>query len=312
MEMKRMYVPATSVSTDPEIERMRNSLTSGEALYANSDGTFGSADDPWLNATSEPEPKPKMVPKTTVASPISGGTIGEFFARTGVDYSNDDTDDVVDTTSCEEAEDNPGLQSKTVVPKAIVSAGQWYERNPALLQAEIKAMEDKLGQRARKVTLQDGRTGWTIGRKARLEFLRDGRAHWTVYTNPAFIAGNGRRYRRRYVYGLVYDANHDHPSAQYGSDTHAYLLAPTFSELQMIVNQSQVNPKTIPHLLRDSSGELYFCSTDSSDVGTSTNSARGLTSAATSLTLAERWITVFELGMHDPKTWALFQQHGKI
>lgn len=169
---------------------------------------------------------------------------------------------------------------------------QWYEQRPELLQAEKAAMYDFQGNRAK------------------FGFLSDGRACWQVRCQPA-IAGKDKSNCRSYDIALIYD--NDHPQARYGSSVKAYLLRPTISELQEIVNKtSGVTPKNIPHLLRDVNGELYLCSADTSNVSTNLDSAGGITSAATSLRFALRWINIFELGLLDPVTWKKFQGHGEI
>ena len=68
----------------------------------------------------------------------------------------------------------------------------------------------------------------------------------------------------------------------------------------------------IPHLLKDERGVLYLCSTDSAHVSVDGSSAGGITSAATSLRYALRWINAFELGLLDPVTWESFQKEGVI
>ena len=54
-----------------------------------------------------------------------------------------------------------------------------------------------------------------------------------------------------------------------------------------------------------------MCSADTSNIKTDMKNG-GVTSAATSLRFAMRWINIFELGLIDPETWAKFQRHGEI
>ena len=116
---------------------------------------------------------------------------------------------------------------------------------------------------------------------------------------------------RKYDLMLIYD--NDHPQVRYGSSVKSYLLSPTVDQLQDIVNRtSGVTPKKIPHLLPDGNGELYLCSADTRDVSTSLDSAGGITSAATSLRFALRWLNIFEDGLIDPVIWGKFQRHGEI
>lgn len=164
---------------------------------------------------------------------------------------------------------------------------QWYESNRDLFEAEIAAMND-------------------FKPDARFYFLDDGRMYWIVRFCP-IVAG---RRTRPYRLMLVYDP--DHPKARYGTSVRAYLVTPTLDELQQIVNRMpSVSPKNIPHTLPDGSGGRYLCSSHYTDVKTDLG-GEGVTSAATSLRFAMRWVTIFELGLLDPVTWKLFQGHGKI
>lgn len=335
---KTMYVPFTSVSVDPEIQRMRDMLTSGENLVIDDDGTIGRAGDPQFEDTGSGT-KAKTAPKAIVSVPENGGSVQDLInemrgetdmneernteedvdenpapKKTGVvpkgivstrsvsDLINEmrgeenpegavdsDDDTVMDEDNEQEqnAKPNPKL-----VPKTVVSAGQWYESNPDLLIAEKAAMYDFQGN------------------KAKFRILNDGRACWLVHCQPS-IAERDKRYCRAYDIALIYD--NDHPQARYGSSVKAYLLNPTVDQLQDIVNRTRgVSPKNIPHLLRDGNGELYLCSADTKDVSTNLDSAGGITSAATSLRFALRWINIFELGLIDPVTWGKFQRHGEI
>lgn len=177
---------------------------------------------------------------------------------------------------------------KKKVPITKVSANkQWYASNKDLLEAEIVAMHD-------------------FKPDARFYTMDDGRMYWLVKFSP-IVAG---RKTRTYHLALVYDE--DHPKARYGSSVKAYLLSPTIDELQQMVNRMpSVSPKNIPHTLVDSKGERYLCSADTTNIKTDLKHG-GVTSAATSLRFAMRWINIFELGMIDPETWGKFQKHGEI
>lgn len=334
--MKKIYVPFTSVSVDPEIQRMRDMFTSGENLVIDDDGTIGRAGDPQFEDAGNGT-KAKTVPKAIVSIPENGGSVRDFINEIrGEDAEEDGAEP--EATAEPEAANNmkkPGAVPKSIlstrsvsdlinemrggedseieaeeddvesyidepqvsanpklVPKTVVSANQWYEKNPDLLTAEKAAMYD------------------FQGKKARFCILKDGRACWMVHCHPS-IAGRDKRYCRAYDIALIYD--NDHPQARYGSSVKAYLLNPTIDQLQDIVNRtSGVSPKNIPHLLRDGNGELYLCSADTRDVSTSLDSKGGITSAATSLRFALRWINIFELGLIDPVTWGKFQKHGEI
>lgn len=82
--------------------------------------------------------------------------------------------------------------------------------------------------------------------------------------------------------------------------------------MMKMVNRSNVTPKTIPHLLRDETNQIYMCTQDRNNIYASHEKGGKVTTAAACLRFAMRWITVFELGLIDQKTWSLFHEHGKI
>ena len=179
-------------------------------------------------------------------------------------------------------------KAKTI-PKAIVSARQWYETNKDLYNAEVAAMRREFND----PTLEP-------------KFMKDGRMYWVVNTTPNL--GPGFK-TMRYKLLLVYDS--DHPRKRYGSSVRVYLISPSIEELQAIVNHlPDVSPKYIPHTLVDSSGVRYLCTADTSNV--CADLSKGVTSAVTSYRFAYRWLMIFELGIRDPETWAKFQGHGEI
>ena len=183
------------------------------------------------------------------------------------------------------------INKPSSVPKIIVSARQWYQDNPKLLMLEREAMRKFQGDRAK----------FGIRKK-------DGKAYWDIKCRP-IIPGKKLSECRTYTIRMLYDS--DHPKKRYGTSVRAYLKKPTIEQLQDIVNKSRnVSPKRIPHLIKDEENNLFLCSADTANVSDDYNS--GVTSAATSLRYALRWIIIFELGLMDPETWNLFQQHGKI
>lgn len=223
------------------------------------------------------------VPFAKVSAESVQDMINEMRGTYGCESSQNSQED-----SAEVVQDTETKKTK-IIPKAVVSANsQWYERNKDLFEAEIVAMHD---------FKPSAKYGY---------FKDDGRMYWSVQFTPT-IAG---KKTRTYNLALVYDE--DHPKARYGSSVKAYLLSPTVEDLQKIVNKTQgITDKSIPHLLRDGKGELYLCSADTTNCKDNLN-AGGITSAATSLRFAMRWINIFELGLIDPITWEKFHKHGEI
>ncbi len=332
MDMKKTnIIPKAIVGADPEIQRVRDWVASGEGLIVGDDGTIRRSNETSHSWTGN-DRKSKTVPPTIVSgSDQTTASVSDLINEMRSNENPDETinekgstgrsekekktiipktvvgvrsvseiidemrvngaDDSYDDLDNEEIE-NSGVKidKPSVVPPGIVSSDQWYKRNPDLLLAEKAAMYDFMGN------------------KAKFKILGDGRACWQVNIRPV-IAGKDKKDCRSYDLALIYD--NDHPKVRYGSSVRAYFLKPTVEDLLEIVNRSpNVNPKTIPHLFTDDNGERYMCSADKKNV--SDDLTTGITSAATSLRYAMRWINIFELGLIDPTTWELFHDHGRI
>lgn len=192
---------------------------------------------------------------------------------------------------------------------------QWYEKNPVLLKAEKIAMYDFKGNEAKFHIMEDGNASWLVSARPRIP-CKSKCANCTMHNcKRRCIPSNSNAKRimcRKYNLLLRYDS--DHPQVRYGSSVKTIPLSPSISEMQEIVNRTPgIKDKRIPHLLHDpQSGQLYLCSADKENVSASLDSTSGVTSAATSLRFALRWINIFEQGLIDPKTWEKFQRHGEI
>jgi len=175
----------------------------------------------------------------------------------------------------------------TPVDKAVVAAAvQWYKKRPELLRRELLAMQN-------------------IKPEAKSGFMSDGKMCWTVRLRP-IVCGK----RKDWTVLMVYDD--DHPQIRWGGSVKVYPVKPNISEMQTMVSNSSVTPKSIPHLLRDENQQLYMCTNHIDNIHDGREGDPLVTSAAACLRFAMRWITVFELGLIDQKTWTLFQDHGKI
>jgi hypothetical protein len=173
------------------------------------------------------------------------------------------------------------------VDKAVVAAPQWYELDPALKEAEIKAMRDIAPYGSKLTYTKSGNMAWVI----RLRPVVCGKQKdWTLYA--------------------VYDS--DHPQQRWGGSVKFYPVKPNYDEMLKLVKQSKVVPKSIPHLLKDSNNRIYICTQHYNNIHAGSRIGEQITTAAACLRFAMRWITVFELGLIDQETWSLFQEHGKI
>ena len=155
-----------------------------------------------------------------------------------------------------------------------------------LQKAEIKAMAD-------------------IHPDAKMGYLPNGRMYWTVRIHPV-VCGK----RKDWTLLAVYDP--DHPQQRWGGSVKFYPVKPNYNEMMQLVNRSSVTPKSIPHLLRDEDDQIYMCTQDRNNISAGQHKGEKVTTAAACLRFAMRWITVFELGLIDQKTWTMFQHHGEI
>ncbi|MBG0787548.1 MAG: hypothetical protein H0S79_20860 [Anaerolineaceae bacterium] len=168
----------------------------------------------------------------------------------------------------------------------VIAAAQWYQTNPLLQKAEISAMME-------------------INPDAKWGYLPNQKMYWQIRIHPV-ICGS----RKDWTLLAVYDS--DHPQKRYSGSVRFYPAKPNYLEMVERVNQSMVKPKTIPHLWRDKDKQFYFCSQDVRNIHAGRGKGEKVTTAAACLRFAMRWITIFELGLIDQKTWSLFHQHGKI
>lgn len=179
------------------------------------------------------------------------------------------------------------------VDKAVVAlqkSDQWYVKYPDLLDYEKKAMyEINPSARLIKVEEKTGTLGWLISLHP---VVCGSRKHWELLA--------------------VYD--HDHPHKRWGGSVRMYPLSPNINQMKNMVINSGIKydrSTIIPHLLSDGK-EIYLCTQDMNNINDGSGKDKKITSAAACLRFASRWITVFELGLIDQKTWDLFNQHGKI
>lgn len=286
---KKSVIPKAVVSADTVgdlINKMRGEDNQNQA--AENEATAE-------NTENQPETK-SVIPKAVVSADSELDKLRDLLTS-GRDLEIDSGGRIVAVGSSNNhavtENTNNQVKAKTI-PKAVVSASQWYETNKDLYNAEVAAMRKEFNN----PNLQP-------------KFMNDGRMYWVVNTKPNLGRDeNGREYNTmKYKLLLVYDA--DHPKVRYGSSVKVYPVSPSIDELQSYVNRLPgVTPKNVPHTLVDSTGARYLCTADTSNV--SDDITRGITSAVTSYRFAVRWLTIFELGIRDPKTWAKFQRHGEI
>lgn len=242
-------------------------------------------EDPFASAPDQPAEGKKVVPPVSVAAEDDLDRLSDMLSgNEPLVLHNDGTLG----TEAEEPVDSWSPTEKKTIPKTTTAAaGQWYERDPQLMKAEIDAMRREFGNPT-----------------MRPHFMKDGTMYWLINDTPNL--GHGYRCPT-YTLALMYDK--DHPRAMYGTSVHVTPVSPGFREMQARVNRSAATPKTIPHTVTYG-GNRYLCTTETAKV--STNKCKGVTSAVTSFRYAHRWLTIFELGLRHPATWRKFHGEGEI
>jgi hypothetical protein len=167
--------------------------------------------------------------------------------------------------------DNSG--GNIVVPEGKLASFYWYEDNPNLYQNEIAVMNRYFPH-------------------FRLGKLSDGRLYWHGAVQPTLLG------RNKWHLQLVYENNHPN-NATFGGSVRVYVIDPDIDDLN-----AQLDGQ-IPHLLRDSGGNTYLCTARQEDVRVGNT----ITSAASSLTWALKWIGVFELWLGGQVTRNEFAGH---
>ena len=133
----------------------------------------------------------------------------------------------------------------------------WYERDPELFNSEKLAMR-------------------TYFPNFVLDKLDDGRLCWVGTLNPRGKDGG------TWTLMVVYDHNHPHNNT-YGGSLRVYSVQPDLNELYKAAG-------SLPHVLRDSNGDLYMCTARKEDI----DSGARTTSAAKALGWAAKWIFAVE------------------
>lgn len=160
-----------------------------------------------------------------------------------------------------------------VVPPGKLASFYWYESDPDLFEQEKRAMARFFPQFT-------------------LERLNDGRMSWHGQLITELRAG-GRWYLQ-----AIYDHNHPHNST-FGGSVKVYSIEPDLADIMRKLGES------IPHVLRDSAGNVYLCTARRQDV----RAGNVVTSAASSLSWAVKWIAAFEMWMAGDLSTSDFNQH---
>lgn len=152
---------------------------------------------------------------------------------------------------------------------------QWYEREPKLLEAEKEAMNHAF-------------QGFTLDK------LDDGRLAWVGSLNIGVFGD--------IEWHIMAVYNNNHPSPTMGGSVKIYIVEPDMSEIANELEWSY------SHLCRDSCGHLYLSLFFDIDMGRGTN----VTSAASHIAMAVKWLTAFELVLTGDLSKEEFSADGII
>ena len=175
--------------------------------------------------------------------------------------------------------DDKGEESTISIPKGKL-AGQWYENDPALLEAEKAAMHKCF-------------PGFTLDK------LDDGRLYWIGELTPGIYE---TKFHERKTYTVMAVYNNNHPQQVMGSSVRIYPVLPDVDDL---INMCGFRPY---HLLRDSQDNLYLCTNEAGNVATGATT----TSAASVLAWAVKWLMSFELVLTGDLKKEKFNEHGGV
>ena len=165
------------------------------------------------------------------------------------------------------------------IPKGKLAA-QWYDNDPALLEAEKAAMHKCF-------------PGFTLDK------LEDGRLYWMGELTPGIYE---TKFHKKMTYTVMAVYNNNHPQQVMGSSVRIYPLLPDVNDL---INMCGFRPY---HLLRDSNDNLYLCTNEAGNVVTGSTT----TSAASVLAWAVKWLMSFELVITGDLSKEKFNAHGGV
>ena len=161
------------------------------------------------------------------------------------------------------------------IPAGKLAINQWYEKDQGLLAAEKAAMAHAFPC-------------------FELEKLDDGRLAWTGSLNIGILGNNS------WYIMAVY--NNNPPQQVMGSSVRVYLIEP---DIQGLINGLGWQPT---HLLRDGNNQLYLCTAEAGNI----KAGREVTSAASVIAWAVKWLMAFELVLTGDLSQDKFNEHGGI
>ena len=134
-----------------------------------------------------------------------------------------------------------------------------------------------------------------INPESRMGFLPNGRMAWSITPSNSCVT-------RKWIVLAVYDDAYPNRCMGWGGGVRFYPVNPNYQEMLKLVNDSPVEPKRIPHILRDEHDLIWL----SIEVA-STQKLGLIQTAASQIQYVNRWIMYFELGLSNQTAWEKFQ-----
>jgi hypothetical protein len=172
----------------------------------------------------------------------------------------------------EPANDSTGIE----IPPGKLAAFHWYENDLELFNLEKTAMARFYPQ-------------FQMGK------FPNGKLYWLGSLSPGLF-----RHNKPWLMQAVYQNNHPNNSS-YGGSIRIYALDPDLDEISQKFGY-------IPHTLRDEAGKIYLCTANMDDV----RADSVVTTAASSLGWAVKWISSYELWVNGEMSKEEFGRHGGI
>jgi hypothetical protein len=173
--------------------------------------------------------------------------------------------------------ESPANGTAIQVPPGKLASFYWYENDSELLSAEQAAMAKFFPQFSAVRT-------------------PDGRMAWVGAVTPGMLKGAKRTYTLQVVY------EHDHPhNDSFGGSIKVYSIDPNLEEF------ARSGP--IPHTLHDSAHQLYICTSRAQDFKAGRQAGQTVTTAASAVAWAVKWIAAFELWLNGDISYDDFQGH---
>ena len=166
---------------------------------------------------------------------------------------------------------------------------QWYEKNKALFNAEVKLMKQRF---------PDAKYGFFESNKNMYWVLKMNISKTDVFEPWTFL--------------LVYRQDHPNNNAEAGS-IRVVPLNPNPETLMKRVKESKgkynLPNLTVPHLLLEKSDNtIYLCTREAKDIE---SGERAITTAVQTAAWAAEWALYFELSMIDNKVWNKWVDYDK-